>query len=176
MARRFKNLLFPNRGRRRQLSRFAFNFFLYFVPNIVASFFLTKLLSFARIFQLQLISISYKIDQKVLQRIEENSPFMSTLVDRETVKKLTKLSRIQCTEEEEIKLLADLQSILSYVELMNAVDTENVKPCNHVLEEMCNVEREDVVGEVLPREIFLANAPDKIGGMIRVPSVIKSAN
>ncbi|MBA3603565.1 MAG: Asp-tRNA(Asn)/Glu-tRNA(Gln) amidotransferase subunit GatC [Parachlamydiaceae bacterium] len=96
--------------------------------------------------------------------------------DRDTIKKLTKLSRIQCNEDEESQLLSDLQKILSYVELMNEVDTENVRPCTHVLEEMCNVERDDVVGEVMPREVFLANAPDKIGGMIRVPSIMKSRN
>ncbi len=96
--------------------------------------------------------------------------------DRDTIKKLTKLSRIQCNEEEEPQLISDLQKILSYVELMNEVDTENVKPCNHVLEEVCNVERDDVVGEIMPREVFLANAPDKIGGMIRVPPIMKSSN
>ena len=79
-------------------------------------------------------------------------------------------------EEEEVKLLLDLQNILSYVELMNEVDTDNIKPCNHVLEEMFNVDRADVVGEVMPREVFLANAPDKIGGMIRVPPIMKSSN
>ncbi len=96
--------------------------------------------------------------------------------DRNTIKKLTKLSRIQCSEDEEAQLLLDLQKILSYVELMNEVDTENVRPCNHVLEEMFNVERDDAVGEVMPREIFLANAPDKIGGMIRVPTIMKATN
>ncbi len=97
-------------------------------------------------------------------------------IDRDTIKKLTKLSRIQCSEVEETQLLSDLQKIIGYVELMNEINTDNVKPCNHVIEELFNVDRDDVVGEVMPREVFLANAPDKIGGMIRVPQIMKSSN
>lgn len=91
----------------------------------------------------------------------------------ETVKKLAALSRIQCNEEEELNLLSDLQNILSYIDLMNEVDTETVAPCNYVSEEICNVERDDAVGEMLSQDIFLANAPDKSGAMIRVPPVFK---
>jgi aspartyl-tRNA(Asn)/glutamyl-tRNA(Gln) amidotransferase subunit C len=97
-------------------------------------------------------------------------------IDRDTIKKLTKLSRIQCSEDEETQLMSDLQKIIGYVELMNEVDTDNVKPCNHVIEDMFNVDRDDVIGEVMPREVFLANAPEKIGGMIRVPQIMKSSN
>lgn len=95
-------------------------------------------------------------------------------IDREMIKKLTKLSRIECTPEEQDALLKDLQSILVHFEQLQEVDTQNVHPCNHVLEDMVNVMREDVVGETMPREVFLANAPSQIGGMIRVPPVIKS--
>lgn len=95
-------------------------------------------------------------------------------IDKESVKKLTKLSRIGCSDAEEAKLLVDLQSILSYVEQLEAVDTENVAACNHVLAEVCNVMRDDLVGAVLPREQFLANAQDKVGGYVRVPPILKS--
>ncbi len=94
-------------------------------------------------------------------------------LDKETIQKLTRLCRIDCTEEEQEALLKDLRQMLDYFELLQEVDTENVPPCNHVLENMANVMREDVVGEVLNREAFLSNAPSHIGGMIRVPPVIK---
>ena len=94
-------------------------------------------------------------------------------LDKQTIKKLTKLSRIQCTEAEEEALLDNLQSILQYMEQLQEIDTENVKPCNHVLEDVVNVVREDKIGETLPRDVFLANAPSHIGGMIRVPTIIK---
>jgi aspartyl-tRNA(Asn)/glutamyl-tRNA(Gln) amidotransferase subunit C len=87
--------------------------------------------------------------------------------------KLTKLCRIECTDEEKKKLLGGLKTVLSYIELLSSVDTTGVAACTHVLEEMHNVMRADEVGETLPREVFLANAPSHIGGMIRVPSVMK---
>ncbi len=92
---------------------------------------------------------------------------------RDTVKKISELCRIGCTEEEITALLHDLKDILGYVEQLGEVDTANVPPCNHVLKEMQNVMREDAVKETLPRETFLANAPEQISGLIKVPTVIK---
>ena len=94
-------------------------------------------------------------------------------LDKNTIKKLTQLCRIDCTEEEQESLLKDLKQILAYIEQLQEIDTANVSPCNHVLENMSNVMREDEVGEVLDRELFLANAPSHVGGMVRVPPVIK---
>lgn len=94
-------------------------------------------------------------------------------LDKESLKKLTKLCRIQCTEEETDRLLHDLQKILDYVDQLQEIDTENIAPLNHVLSDVTNVMREDSVGETLSREVFLENAPDQIGGLIRVPPVIK---
>lgn len=94
-------------------------------------------------------------------------------LDKETLKNLTQLSRIDCTEEEQERLLKDLKNILAYVDQLNEVDTENVLPCNHVLEDVANVTREDKVGTPLSRELFLSNAPSQVGGMIRVPPVLK---
>lgn len=96
-------------------------------------------------------------------------------LNKETIQQLTRLCRIDCTEEEQESLLKDLKQILDYIEQLQEIDTENVSPCNHVLENMVNVMREDVVGKVLDREAFLANAPSHIGGMIRVPPVIKQS-
>jgi aspartyl-tRNA(Asn)/glutamyl-tRNA(Gln) amidotransferase subunit C len=94
-------------------------------------------------------------------------------LDKENIKTLSKLCRIKCNEEEQAALLENMQKILAYVEQLQEINTENVKPLNHVLVDVANVMREDVVGETLPREVFLKNAPDKISGLIRVPPVIK---
>ncbi len=95
-------------------------------------------------------------------------------LDEKTIQQLTRLCRIDCTEEELTSLLKDLKKILDYIEQLQQVNTENILPCNHVLEGMANVMREDIVGKVLDRENFLVNAPAHIGGMIRVPPVIKT--
>ena len=94
-------------------------------------------------------------------------------LDKETIKQLTGLCRIECSEEEQTALLEDLKKILNYIEQLDQIDTESVPPCNQVLEDMANVMREDEVGGLLNRDAFLANAPSHIGGMIRVPPVMK---
>jgi aspartyl-tRNA(Asn)/glutamyl-tRNA(Gln) amidotransferase subunit C len=94
-------------------------------------------------------------------------------INRAEVEKLSQLCRIGCSDQEIDSLLGDLKKILSYVEQLDEVDTENVPPCNQVLEGMANVTREDTPGTPMPREVFLANAPDKVSGLIRVPTVIK---
>lgn len=96
-------------------------------------------------------------------------------LNKETIKSLIRLSRIDCSEEEQTALLEDLKKIIAYIEQLQEVDTENVPPCNHVLEGMSNVMRDDIIGATLPRDVFLSNAPSQIGGMIRVPPVIKAS-
>lgn len=96
-------------------------------------------------------------------------------LNQDTIKSLTQLSRIQCTQEEQAAILKDLESILEHFKLLDELNTDNVAPCNQVLEGIQNVMREDVVGETLPREAFLGNAPAQVGGMVRVPPVIKQS-
>lgn len=90
--------------------------------------------------------------------------------------KLAKLSRIECSEEEKKKLFTSLSRVVSYVQLLDELDTDGVAPTSHILETLQNVMREDEVGETIPREVFLANAPSHVGGMVRVPLVIKFSN
>ena len=91
----------------------------------------------------------------------------------EEIEKLSKLCRIACTAEEKEKLRRNLSKILGYVDQLKQIDTEGVPPCNNVLEELSSVMREDKIEESLPREVFLANAPAHVGGMVRVPPVIQ---
>lgn len=93
--------------------------------------------------------------------------------DENTLKTLTKLARIRCSDELFDKLLSNLTDILSYIDQLKEVDTENVPACNTVLEELTNVMREDEAEKDLERETFLNNTSSHLGGMIRVPPVIK---
>ncbi len=97
-------------------------------------------------------------------------------LNRKLLKRLASLCRIHCTEDDEERLLNDLGKILDYVELLHEVDTDGVDPCNHVISDMVNCMRADVPGDVTPRDVFMRNAPDKVGGMVRVPSVIKKSS
>lgn len=94
-----------------------------------------------------------------------------TQLDTDTLKELAKLCRIKCTEFEQLQ--NNLLSILSYIDQMQEVDTEGVPTCNYIHDTTMNTLREDQVGQPLPRDTFLENSPAHIGGMIRVPPVIK---
>ncbi|HSX25427.1 MAG TPA: Asp-tRNA(Asn)/Glu-tRNA(Gln) amidotransferase subunit GatC [Chlamydiales bacterium] len=95
--------------------------------------------------------------------------------DHQTLAHLKKLCRIDCSEEEDADIQASLSRVLDYMAQLNEVPTEGVKTCRFVLRSMLkNTMREDEVKDPLPREEFLANAPDQIGGMIRVPPVLKA--
>ena len=94
-------------------------------------------------------------------------------LDKETIKNLTKLCRIDCSEEEQLSLLEDLKKILDYINQLEEVDTANIEPCYHVLDNVVNVTREDIACGTMPREVFLALAPSHAGGLIKVPPVMK---
>jgi aspartyl-tRNA(Asn)/glutamyl-tRNA(Gln) amidotransferase subunit C len=96
------------------------------------------------------------------------------MFDPKEFEHLRKLCRLECTPEEEAKLFESLQKVLGYIEQLNEVDTEGVPSCNYVLRSMLkNQMREDEVSDLLPREQFLAQAPDQIGGLVRVPPIMK---
>jgi aspartyl-tRNA(Asn)/glutamyl-tRNA(Gln) amidotransferase subunit C len=97
-------------------------------------------------------------------------PFM----DSNALAHLKKLCRIDCTPEEEADIQSSLTRVLDYVSQLSEANTDGVKPCRFVLRSMLkNQMREDEPKDLLSRDQFLANAPDQIGGMIRVPPILK---
>src|SRR5437879_1212980 len=97
-------------------------------------------------------------------------------INKETVRYLAKLCRIACTEEQEDALLHDMQKIIGYIELLGQVNTEGLDYCNNVSEILTQAPlRDDAVGATLSRDEFLKNAPQHIGGLVRVPTVLKGA-
>jgi aspartyl-tRNA(Asn)/glutamyl-tRNA(Gln) amidotransferase subunit C len=95
--------------------------------------------------------------------------------DRKEFEHLQKLCKLDCTPEEEEGVLHSLQNVLAYLRQLEEVDTEGVPPCNYVLRSLLkNQMREDEIKDLLPRELFLAGAAEHIGGMVRVPPVMKA--
>jgi aspartyl-tRNA(Asn)/glutamyl-tRNA(Gln) amidotransferase subunit C len=93
-------------------------------------------------------------------------------VDLATVRRIAHLARIRVSEEEAPYLQNEINSILSFVEELNAVDVEGVEPMTSVLP-MTMKKRVDVVndGEIVDR--VLANAPAREDGFFVVPKVIE---
>lgn len=93
-------------------------------------------------------------------------------VNRELVNNLAHLSRLYFTDEEKQELEHDLQRMISFVEKLNEVDTKDIKPLQHMSNEI-NVFREDEIKGSATREEALQNAPATNGVFFKVPKVIK---
>lgn len=94
-------------------------------------------------------------------------------VTTDEVKYIAALARLQYEEAELPQIAKELSAILSYMDTLNELDTENVKPMTHVLD-LKNVFREDeepAEGRITHDEA-LKNAPDADSEYFRVPKVI----
>ncbi len=93
--------------------------------------------------------------------------------DEEELDKLSYLCRIECSQEEKAALCKHLSNVLEYIKQLEEVNTEGASPCFTVLDTLTNAMRDDEVGGLLARDLFLANAPSHVGGMIRTPPILK---
>lgn len=81
-------------------------------------------------------------------------------ISKEQVKHVANLARLALTDEEVEKMTKQLGDIINYAELLNELDTENVKPTTHVLD-LKNVMRKDEPRDWISKEDALKNAPDQ---------------
>ena len=93
-------------------------------------------------------------------------------ISKEEVGYVADLARLSFDEAQTEKLQGDLSAVLDYVAALEKLDTTDVKPTEHVLE-LVNVLRPDVVGETLPIDKVLANAPEAEINAFRVPRVVE---
>jgi aspartyl-tRNA(Asn)/glutamyl-tRNA(Gln) amidotransferase subunit C len=93
-------------------------------------------------------------------------------ITKAEVEHVARLARLELTEEEKARMLAQLDSILRYMEKLNELDTRDVEPTSHVLP-IVNVMREDELRPSLSQEEALANAPDRYDVFFRVPKIIE---
>lgn len=96
-------------------------------------------------------------------------------VDDQLIARLAELSRLEFNESERHQIRQDLEKILSFMEKLNELDTEDVEPLVYVSEQT-NVMRKDVVGDMLDKSDVLKNAPMKDDDYIKVPKVISTDN
>jgi len=95
-------------------------------------------------------------------------------ITEKEVEYVARLARLELTGDEKIKFAGQLESILSYIDKLNALDTKNIPPTSHALS-LKNVWREDKL-EVCPdatREALLANAPEREDDFFKVKKVIE---
>jgi len=93
-------------------------------------------------------------------------------IDKNTINKIAKLSRIKLEEKEADSLIKDLNSILDWVEQLNEVNTEKVQPLSNIsLSKL--PQREDISENNNNTKEILSNAPDKLEGYFAVPKVVE---
>lgn len=92
-------------------------------------------------------------------------------ITKDRVLELADLVRIAISDEDAKTYTENINATLSSVEILNEVDTADVKPTTHgiVLE---NVMRQDVPERTITPEEALKNAPDQEDGHFKVPSIM----
>ena len=87
------------------------------------------------------------------------------------VKDIASRAMLAITDEEAEKFADELTTFIDFGDKLNELDTENVVPMTHALQQM-NVMREDVEADVLDREEMLKSVKDHQDGAILVPTIL----
>ena len=98
---------------------------------------------------------------------------MKKEISQEEVRYIAHLARLELSKEEEERFTGQLREILTYVDKLREIDTENVPPTSHLFP-LKNVFREDKQKNSLPLEKALLNAPQKKRNQFVVPRIVSS--
>lgn len=96
-------------------------------------------------------------------------------LDIEQVQHIARLSRLRLTKDEEELYSGQLSPVLSYVEQLQEVDTENVEPTANVTG-LFNIDRKDRVElSGITYDDIAKNAPEFKDGFFVVPGVFDAS-
>ena len=95
------------------------------------------------------------------------------MIDREQVRKVALLARLELTPEEEEQFTTQLGSILDYVEQLNELDVTDVPPTTRAID-VSNVTRKDDLQPYTDREAILGSAPEQEGEFFKVPKILNA--
>ena len=93
-------------------------------------------------------------------------------IDLKTVKHISKLARISTDEEKANKLKGDLNSIFEFIEKLNELKTDDVKPLTSIAETTLRFRKDQVKSENI-REKILKNSPEENKDFFVVPKVVE---
>lgn len=88
------------------------------------------------------------------------------MIEKEEVLKLAKLSKLSFTEEEIAKLTVDMQSIVSFADMISKAEFEEKEG---IVPDSLQPLREDTVIPSYEREDILKNAPTPEDGFFKLP-------
>ncbi|MDA3923854.1 MAG: Asp-tRNA(Asn)/Glu-tRNA(Gln) amidotransferase subunit GatC [Kiritimatiellae bacterium] len=87
---------------------------------------------------------------------------------------VSELARIALTDDETKLFQGQLETIVDYVEKINGLDLDNIKPTMHG-QVSTNFFRDDVVSPSLDREAVLDNAPARTDSEFKLPKIVEDA-
>lgn len=89
----------------------------------------------------------------------------------ETVAHIAHLARLEFEGESKVAIKQDLENIISFMEVLQEVDTNNVEPLIFMNDEI-NRLRDDVPQVTITQQEALKNAPKKDSDYFRIPKVL----
>lgn len=92
-------------------------------------------------------------------------------ITKETIEHIASLARLSFSEEEKDVFVEQFQRIVEYVDVIQALDLNDVEPLKHIGEAE-NVFREDEARPSLPLDEALANAPKRNESFFKVARVL----
>jgi aspartyl-tRNA(Asn)/glutamyl-tRNA(Gln) amidotransferase subunit C len=95
-------------------------------------------------------------------------------VSNDEVKYIARLAKLNFREEELEKFTKHFNEILSYMDTLNELDTENIEPLTHPVDSE-NVFREDIPWKGSSRDDAMKNSPQTDGEYFMVPKIINPA-
>jgi len=87
-------------------------------------------------------------------------------------KSLAKQLRFELTDEEALNITDEFEILINQMNLLNAIDTQNVTPMVYPFEEPTSFMREDVADQVLSSSDALKNAPTSKNGFFVTKKVV----
>ena len=93
-------------------------------------------------------------------------------IDKDTVKHISKLARISLDESKVENLSKDLTSIMKFIEKLNKLNTDKVKPLTSIVNASLK-SRSDEIKDGKIRDQILKNSPEKNDEFFVVPKVIE---
>ncbi|TFF90207.1 MAG: Asp-tRNA(Asn)/Glu-tRNA(Gln) amidotransferase subunit GatC [Promethearchaeota archaeon] len=97
----------------------------------------------------------------------------SSEFSEETIEYLSKLALIDLSDREKKEVSKQLNHIINHFKRLNDLDTTNVEPLRHPIEDLKNVFREDKVENGLNQEEALKNVKNTKEGYIKAPRILK---
>lgn len=97
--------------------------------------------------------------------------FVAMKVTDEIVDHIAHLARLEFEGKNKEEIRTDLNNIISFMEKLQEVDTENVEPLVFMTDEKNHL-REDVAKVTITQEEALKNAPKKDSDYFRIPKVL----